>query len=394
MLLQSPVDDTRTEDDDRSKRMLDLAARAAHRGMGLVEPNPMVGCVIAKDGGAVLGIGHHKVFGSLHAEREAIANARERGHEVRGATAYVTLEPCCHHGKQPPCTDALIEAGISRVVIARPDPGEVSGGGAIILRDAGIEVEFTEVSQAACAASDAFVKRCRTGMPWVIAKWAQTVDGRIATRTGQSQWISGEPSRKRVHRLRSRVDAILTGLGTMRADDPLLTARGQTRVRRAARRVVVDSDLDTPVGSRLVQTAREVPVTIACAQEFEFSPLHMERRDELVGAGVDIMGVRSDTRRLDLDVLLRQLWEQHEVGSVLLEAGPGLLGAFFEENLVDEVVVYVAPVLLGDAEAKAVATGRVVPELSGGRNFRLMHVKRVGDDVELMYRRPVELAPS
>ncbi|MGP1272876.1 MAG: bifunctional diaminohydroxyphosphoribosylaminopyrimidine deaminase/5-amino-6-(5-phosphoribosylamino)uracil reductase RibD [Phycisphaerales bacterium] len=375
-----------TQDLDRA--MLDRAARAAWRGGGLVEPNPMVGCVIARDG-VVLATGHHRRFGGLHAEREALAAAREQSIDVRGATAFVTLEPCRHHGKQPPCVDALLESGIAEVVFARHDPAPQSGGGADDLRAQGVRCRLCEASEAATHLSDPFVKRVRTGLPWVIAKWAQTVDGRIATRTGQSQWISSDRSRRRVHRLRERVDAIVTGLGTARFDDPLLTARLGRPPRRAAIRVVIDTDLDLPPDSRLAKTARESPVVVCCANELKNSAYLAPRRAALEAQGVAVMGVRSDSRRLDLDVMLAQLAEEHGVTQVMLECGPGLMGSFFETDLVDEAVVYIAPLLLADERAMAVASGRTVPSLSGGRNFRLARVKRVGDDVELTYRRPV-----
>ncbi|MEM1071317.1 MAG: bifunctional diaminohydroxyphosphoribosylaminopyrimidine deaminase/5-amino-6-(5-phosphoribosylamino)uracil reductase RibD [Planctomycetota bacterium] len=374
--------------DDLDKAMLDRAAIAAWRASGRVEPNPLVGCVIARDG-LVLATGHHRRFGGLHAEREALAAAKRAGVDVRGATVYVTLEPCCHHGKQPPCTDALTEAGVAEVVFARHDPGAESGGGAALLESAGVRSRHSEASDAAVMLSDPFVKRLRTGMPWVVAKWAQTVDGRVATRTGQSQWISSGRSRLRVHRLRERMDAIVTGLGTARFDDPLLTARVGRPPRRVARRVVIDTDLDLPPDSKLATTAADVPVTVCCANELKNSAYLKPRREALEQRGVEIMGVRSDSRRLDLDVMLKQLVERHDAMNVMLECGPGLMGSFFELDLVDEAVVYIAPLLLADERAMAAASGRTVPSLSGGRNFRLTRVKRIGDDVELTYRRPV-----
>ncbi|MEM9661822.1 MAG: bifunctional diaminohydroxyphosphoribosylaminopyrimidine deaminase/5-amino-6-(5-phosphoribosylamino)uracil reductase RibD [Planctomycetota bacterium] len=376
-------------DPEHDKPMLDLAARLACRAAGNVEPNPMVGCVIARDG-VPIAMGHHERFGGLHAEREALSDARRRGIDVRGATAFVTLEPCVHHGKQPPCVDAVIEAGLGEVVFARHDPGPESGGGAAKLIEAGVPCRLSEASENAVMLSDPFVKRVKTGLPWVIAKWAQTVDGRIATRTGQSQWISSDRSRLRVHRLRERMDAIVTGLGTARFDDPRLTARVGRRPRRVARRVVIDSDLMLPADSKLATTAREAPVTVCCMNELKSSEYLRERREALEARSVEVMGVRSDNERLDLDVMLMQLVERHDTMNVLIEAGPGLLGSFFEFDLVDEARVYIAPLLLGDELAKAVATGRTVPSLSGGRNFRLTRVKRIGDDVELVYRRPVD----
>lgn len=379
---------------DPTKAMLDLAARAAARGRGHVEPNPMVGCVITQGAGptqSIIGIGHHTRYGEKHAEREALANAASRGFATTGATAYVTLEPCCHHGKQPPCTEALIEAGIARVVIARRDPNPVSAGGAKILQDAGIDVFWTDASENASMLAEPFIKRLRTGMPWVIAKWAQTLDGRAATRTGHSQWISSSRSRQRVHRLRGSVDAVITGMGTVRADDPMLTPRDARSPRRRPARVVVDGELELPLGSKLVQSAREERVIACCKREWATSAYIMERRVPLEAAGVEILPVRSDNRHIDLDLMLSALSSEYGVASALIEAGPGLLGAFFEGDLVDEAVVYVAPVLLADERALAVASGRVVPTLDGGRNFRLVSCKRVGDDVELVYRRPLEI---
>ncbi|MEM8757130.1 MAG: bifunctional diaminohydroxyphosphoribosylaminopyrimidine deaminase/5-amino-6-(5-phosphoribosylamino)uracil reductase RibD [Planctomycetota bacterium] len=373
---------------DLDQLMLDRAAAAAWRAVGLVEPGVPVGCVIAR-GDQVVAIGHHRRFGDLHAEREALRAAEQLGRDVRGATMYVTLEPCRHQGKQPPCTDAIAAAGIGEVVYARHDPGEASGGGAAELEAAGVACRHSEASAAAAMLSDPFVKRSRTSMPWVIAKWAQTVDGRVATRTGQSQWISSDRSRRRVHKLRERVDAIITGLGTARFDDPLLTARVGRPPRRIARRVVIDTDLDLPADSKLAMTAQDTPVTVCCANELKNSEYLRSRREALEERGVEVIGVRSDSRRLDLDIMLKQLADQHGVTNAMLECGPGLMGSFFEMDLVDEAVVYVAPLLLADELAMAAASGRTVPSLSGGRNFRLTRVKRLGDDVELTYRRPL-----
>lgn len=365
--------------------MLDLAARAASRAAGRAEPNPMVGAVLVRDG-RVIGIGHHRVYGDLHAEREAIANCRARGHDPRGATLYCTLEPCRHTGKQPPCTEAVIEAGIARVVYARPDPHEDSGGGHEVLEAAGIETELCDSSVNATRLSDPFVMRVRRGRPWVIVKWAQTIDGRIATRTGESQWISSARSRARVHALRGRVDAILTGSGTVMADDPMLNARG-ARVRRVAKRVVIDTDLETPLDSKLVRTAGDYPTLIACSKELVTADICATRREALESAGVELLGVPEERGRLRLELLLEALASRHNVTNVLVEAGPAMIGSLFDRDLVDEAVVYVAPMMLGDDEAMASASGRVAPTLAGGCRLDLMRVKRVDDDVELTYRR-------
>jgi diaminohydroxyphosphoribosylaminopyrimidine deaminase/5-amino-6-(5-phosphoribosylamino)uracil reductase len=366
--------------------MLDLAARHALRGTGRVEPNPCVGAVIAR-GDEVVAIGHHRVFGGLHAEAEALASARARGVDVRGATMYVTLEPCAHFGKQPPCADAVIAAGIGEVVIAQADPNPVSAGGSVRLREAGIVVRYSDASPLAMHLAAPFLKRVRTKMPWVVAKWAQTIDGRIATRTGESKWISGDASRRRVHRVRSRMDAIVTGLGTVIADDPLLTVRGVPRPRRTPLRVVIDPTLEMAMDRALVRTAREAPTVAVCMRQIQNAAILAEKRAMLEGAGVRVVGVTGDMHWLDLREMLMRLAGEFDCTNVMIESGPGLLGSMLEQDLVDEAIVYIAPLVLGDAEAKAVAHGRVAKSLSEGRGFQLCRVRAVGGDVELVYRR-------
>lgn len=371
------------------RRYLDMAARAAMRAAGDVEPNPMVGAVIVK-GGTVIGIGHHRRFGDLHAEREALADCARRGNDPAGATVYCTLEPCVHHGKQPPCTDALSEARVDAVVFARSDPAEVSAGGIDVLKAAGIEARVSDASPMATRLSDPFIYRVQTGLPWVVAKWAQTIDGRIATRTGESQWISGPMSRRRVHRLRSRMDAILTGLGTVMTDDPMLTARGVRRLRRPCRRIVLDRDLDITDDRQIVRTASDTPTSIVVSKDLLTSGIIETKREQLEQLGCEFIGVPEHTDsngRLRLDMLLESLAGEYGVTNLMVEAGPGLLGSLFEADLVCEAVVYVAPLLLGDAEALAAASGRIAERLSEGRRFELCRVKRVGQDVELTYRR-------
>lgn len=371
------------------KSMLDLAARVAWRGVGYVEPNPLVGAVIVREG-RVIGIGHHRRFGDLHAEREALKNCLDRDESPRGATIYVTLEPCRHFGKQPPCTDALIEAGIARVVYAVDDPHQASGGGCGVLRSAGIAVRKSDASFAATRLSEPFIKRVRTGLPWIIAKWAQTIDGRAATRTGESKWISNERSRRRVHQWRARVDAVLAGFGTVAADDPMLTARG-VHVRRKAKRVIIDRELNIQPDSKLVLSAGTEPTLIACSKDLIVADIVARQREALEAAGVTLLGVPEDVGRLHLPLLFATLAEKCGVSSVLVESGPGLLGALFELDLIDEAVVYVAPLLLGDEMAKTVASGRVASSLTEGRRFDLLRAKRLGDDVELVYRRRREV---
>ena len=355
-----------------------------------MEPNPMVGCVLVKDG-AIIGMGHHKRFGGLHAEREALQDCHARGNDPAGATAYVTLEPCNGHGKQPPCVEALLEAKIARVVYARADPTAQKGGGAARLRERGVACEECHDSRLAMGLLDPFLKRLRTGLPWVIAKWAQTIDGRVATRSGESQWISGERSRARVHRLRSRVDAILTGIGTVVADDPMLTARlpGGRRPRRPAIRVVADTDLDIDITSQVVRTAGDAsPTIVACAAELLTAEITADKRAELERCGVRVVGVPTNPagRGVDLLALLGMLHADCAVSTVLLESGPALLGSMLEADLIDEAVVYVAPMMLGDEFARAAAVGRVADNLSAAKRFRLSRVKALDGDVELTYR--------
>lgn len=362
----------------RAKRMLDTAARVAWRAWGHAEPNPLVGCVIAR-GDEIIGIGHHRRFRGAHAEREALADCRRRGHDPAGATLYCTLEPCRHTGKQPPCTEALIAAGIGWVVYARRDPGPESGGGERLLREAGIVAECSGASVLATRLSDPFVHRVRTGRPWVIAKWAQTLDGKIATRTGESQWITGALVRRRVHKLRARVDAVLVGSGTAAADDPMLTARG-VRVRRVATRVVLDTEGGLSHDSALVRTAADTPTVVVTASDAVFpGPVRVLR----VGPGVmgGVMG------GVDIREALERLWREFGVASVLVEAGPRVLGSLLEAGLIDEAFVHVAPVVLGDGAAMGVATGRDAPRLSDGRRLGVVRARVIGGDVELWCRR-------
>ena len=367
--------------DADTRRYLEAAARLALRAFGDVEPNPMVGAVIVRDG-RVIGMGHHRKFGGLHAEREALADCRRRAEDPRGATVYVTLEPCRHFGKQPPCTDALIEVGVARVVAARADPNPVSGSGAGVLRRAGIACEFTDESRLAGAISDPFVRGMALGLPWVIAKWAQTEDGRLITRPGEPRWISGEVSRRRVHRLRARVDAVLTGMGTVLADDPTLTTRG-VRVHRVARRIVLDPALGLPLQSKLARSARQVPVVALCAGEACHHAAGQRRL--LEDAGVEIVPVPESGGRIAMGGMLRELRGRFGLTTVLLEAGPKLLSQMFDEQAVDAAMVHI-PGHLTPADAHA-AVARVAPALAEITRFTLCRVRRSGDDTELLYWR-------
>ncbi len=382
--------------------MLTLAARLGVRGMGRVEPNPMVGCVIVRaarpgDEGSpsrerIIGMGHHRVFGGPHAEVEAIENARQRGHAaaLAGATVCCTLEPCNHHGKQPPCTEALIRAGVRRVVYARADPNPLAAGGAERLRAAGIACDESRACAAATALSDPFVKRVKTDLPWVIAKWAQTIDGKIGTRTGESKWISGERSRHLVHALRGRVDAIVTGIGTVLADDPLLTVRG-VAARRTPLRVVIDPDMSLEPTTNLARTARTSPVlAVHCAgrvaEGWQRRPDVAARLAGVVSAGVHTFVAPQEDGLLGLRATLRHLRAAQGVSTVLVEAGAGLMGRLLKAHLVDEAAVFTGPLLIGDAGAPGPAKGLDAPTLAAAGRWGLHMVRACGPDVLSVYR--------
>ncbi|MCA9291005.1 MAG: bifunctional diaminohydroxyphosphoribosylaminopyrimidine deaminase/5-amino-6-(5-phosphoribosylamino)uracil reductase RibD [Phycisphaerales bacterium] len=369
---------------DATGAMLDRAARLALRGHGGAEPNPVVGCVIVAPDGRIVGEGFHRRCGDAHAERVALTRA---GAAARGATVYVTLEPCAHTGRTGPCAAALVEAGVARVVVGMADPNPAAAGGASTLRAAGIAVEMLDASDPRAASSRAiaapFVHRLATGLPWVTVKWAQTVDGRIATRTGLSRWISGPRSRRMVHRERGRVDVIMTGIGTVLADDPQLTARSVRR-RRTARRVVIDPKLQTPLDAALVRTAGDVPTSIACAASILAA--RPERVIALESAGVELIAIPMDEDAgLPLAPVLRHLVTAHDATHVLVDAGAGLLGRLFAERLVHAAWVFIAPLLLGDERAIPCVRGLTSERLTDGVPLALQWIRRRDDDVVLGY---------
>jgi len=357
--------------DAATRRFLLAATRLALRGHGGAEPNPMVGCVIVRDG-HIVGRGWHRCCGEAHAEINALADAGDR---ARGATAYITLEPCNHHGRTGPCSHALIAAGVARVVFATRDPNPTAAGGMQALHAAGIEAVHHPMPETDDLNAP-FVKRVTARMPWVTAKWAQTLDGAIATRGGESQWISCAASRRRVHRERARVDAILTGMGTVRADDPRLTARG-TPILRRARRVVVDRQLDLEVTSALVKTIGQAPQ--------EAITRRADRAGLLRSAGADVLAI--DDGGEGLNSLLRDLHTRLGVSTVLVEAGGGLVGKLVEADLVDELWAFIAPIVMGDAQAPSPIRGVDPVQLADCSRWRTVSVARSGDDVELRLRR-------
>ena len=364
-----------TDDRTHLRRALELA----RGGAGRVSPNPLVGAVIVRDG-ETLGEGFHARLGDLHAERAALADCRERGTDPVGATMYVSLEPCAHSGRQPPCTEAIIEAGIARVVVGCDDPDErASGRGPGILRDEGIAVDFADGAEAAAArlANQPFRKRARTAVPHVVLKAAMSLDARIATAQGDSKWISGAVSRARVHQWRAETDAVAVGIGTVLADDPLLTARDVATARQPLR-VVFDSRARLPLDSQLVRTLPDGPVLAIASPDADAG-----RVGALRDAGVEVLPVPGDDPQR-VTGALRDLGGR-EVSSVLLEGGARLAGAFYEAGEVDELRLFVAPLLLG-------ATGRPLLETSGvltvgeaPRALRL-DVEASGEDALLIAR--------
>lgn len=345
-----------------------LALELAQRGRGWTSPNPMVGAVIVKDG-RIIGQGYHARYGELHAERSALASCTE---SPEGAAMYVTLEPCCHHGKQPPCTDAILEAGITRVVTGSDDPNPlVAGKGIEILRRHGVRVETGILKQECDALNQVFFHFIRTGRPYVVMKYAMTMDGKIATYTGKSQWITGEEARLRVHRDRHRYSAIMAGVGTVLADDPLLTCRmegGKNPVR-----VICDTHLRTPLGSKLVATAREVPTILATACTDE------ARRAPYASAGCRVLVLPEQGGHVDLRVLMERLGSE-SIDSVLLEGGGTLNWSALESGVVQKVQAYIAPKLFGGAAAKSPVGGLGVEAPDRAIRLKNSTVIPVGED--------------
>jgi diaminohydroxyphosphoribosylaminopyrimidine deaminase / 5-amino-6-(5-phosphoribosylamino)uracil reductase len=364
------------------RRHLERALELAEGGRGRVSPNPLVGSVIVRDG-EIIGEGLHAELGGVHAEVAALDVCRAFGEDPKGATLYVTLEPCAHHGRQPPCAEAILDAGIARVVIGCDDPSQkASGRGPGMLRDGGVEVLFAEGPEAAASRllNQPFRKHTRTGRPLVTMKSAMTLDGRTATGSGDSRWISGAESRSTVHAWRAEADAVAVGIGTVLADDPLLTARDTDQpVARQPRRVVFDSEARLPLDSQLVGTLDAAPVIAVVA-----GTAPGERVSALRDAGVETIvvdGSPSERVRAALAELGRR-----DVTSVLLEGGARLAGAFLDAGEVDALRLFVAPVLLGGADARPLAAGDGAASLEAAERPLAMDWERSGDDLLISAR--------
>jgi diaminohydroxyphosphoribosylaminopyrimidine deaminase/5-amino-6-(5-phosphoribosylamino)uracil reductase len=351
-----------TTDSDFLQRALTLA----EGGRGRVSPNPLVGAVIVRDG-RVIGEGFHAELGDLHAERAALADCRDRGEDPAGATMFVTLEPCAHEGRQPPCVEAILEAGIVRVVIASDDPSEKAAGrGPGILRDGGVAVAFATGAEATAARrlNQPFRKHARTGMPLVVFKMAMSLDGQTSTAPGDSPWISGPESRELVHRWRAESDAIAVGIGTALIDDPLLTAR--TEGARQPVRVIFDSQARLPLDSQLLKTLDQAPVLVVAAPN---AP--NDRISALKSAGAEMLIANG------IEPALRELGARN-ITSLFLEGGKTLATSFLTTDLIDESRTFIAPMLLGGSQTQATPVDRLVALNSS--------VEQIGDDVLISAR--------
>ncbi len=348
------------------------AIRLARRGLYTTDPNPRVGCVLVKDG-VIVGEGYHHRAGEPHAERNALAAS---GARAKGATAYVTLEPCCHHGRTPPCSDALIEAGVVRVVAAMQDPNpRVSGQGLQQLRQAGIEVDVGLLEAEARALNPGFIRRQSGGMPYVRCKLAMSLDGRTAMASGESKWITGPEARLDVHSLRARSSAIITGIDTVLADDPSMNARlGDAIEVRQPLRVVLDSRLRMPPESKMLAPGETL---VLCCPDAD-----IDRQVRLEQDGVEVVRLDGCTdARVDLSAVL-QLLAGREINEVLVEAGAVLAGAFVSQGLVDELVIYVAPHLMG-AGARGLLELPGIEQMQDRVNLDILDVRQIGKDMRI-----------
>ncbi|MGB9791161.1 MAG: bifunctional diaminohydroxyphosphoribosylaminopyrimidine deaminase/5-amino-6-(5-phosphoribosylamino)uracil reductase RibD [Thermacetogeniaceae bacterium] len=357
-----------TEDEKYMERALELAAL----GRGKTSPNPMVGAVVVLNG-RVVGEGYHQKAGTPHAEIHALRQAGER---AKNALLYVTLEPCCHYGRTPPCTEAIIRAGVKRVVVAVEDPNPlVAGKGIQALRDAGIEVEVGVLEEKARRLNEAFFKYMQERRPFVTVKAAMSLDGKIATSTGDSKWITGTEAREFVHRLRAESDAIMVGIGTVLADDPLLTVRLAGEDKKPLR-VIVDSNLRIPVHSQIVRTAQDVPTVVASVE----GKCDEAKKKELENAGVEVWELPEDNGRVELYSLLEEL-AKREVLSVLLEGGATLNASALAAGIVDKVIFFYAPKIIGGGDAPGPFGGRGIDAVNKAIRVEELRWEKIGEDL-------------
>jgi diaminohydroxyphosphoribosylaminopyrimidine deaminase/5-amino-6-(5-phosphoribosylamino)uracil reductase len=363
---------------DIDRRHLARAIEIAEQGRGRVSPNPLVGAVIA-DGEGPLGEGFHSELGGPHAEVEAIRAAGDR--DLAGTTLYVSLEPCCHHGRTPPCTDAIRQAGITRVVVASDDPSEhACGRGLGILRDDGVEVvlDDSDLAGRARLLNQPFRKHARTGRPWVLFKSAMTLDGKVATRSGDSKWISGEASRRLAHLWRAECDAVAVGVGTALADDPQLTSRIADpgfEPTRQPRRIVFDSVGRLPLDGQLVRDARRIPLTVVVSRAAPRSATN-----GLAAHGADVIVATGENETARVCSALDQLGASG-VASILLEGGPHLAGAFLDAGEIDEIRLFLAPLILGGRTARDPLEGEGAEQIADAVRVLTLECDRVEEDL-------------
>lgn len=386
--------------DGKDRQYMMMAMAEAEKGVGAVSPNPMVGAVIVKDG-KVIGKGHHVRYGGLHAEREALLDCKANGESPAGATMYVTLEPCCHYGKQPPCTDAIVEAGIARVVAGLGDPNPlVCGKGLEILRSAGIVTECGLCENALREQNRVFLKYITSRRPWTVLKYAMTADGKIAAVSGDSKWISGEQSRRKAHLLRNRYTGIIVGIGTVLADDPMLNCRAELhdcrvelpdcRVElpgcneepsaglRSPVRIILDSSASIPTDSKIVRTAREYRTIVVHTEKASGQSLK-----RLNALGVETLLCEADgSGRPDVARLCDELGSMG-IDSILVEGGAETAWSFISAGLVDEYYVFVAPKIIGGCNAKGPVGGDGFMKMCQAVPMAVADIALSGDDLEI-----------
>ena len=368
------------------------AIELAKKGSGHVNPNPLVGAVIVRDG-EIIGEGYHECYGQLHAERNAIANAKKRGNSLEGSTIYVTLEPCCHYGKTPPCTEAIIEEKIARVVVGSDDPNPlVSGKGFQMLREKGIEVIPHFLKEECDAMNHVFFHYIRTGTPYVAMKYAMTMDGKIACYTGDSKWVTGEESRAHVQTLRNHYKGIMAGIGTVLADDPMLNCRIEGG--RDPIRIIADSHLRIPMDSQLVRTAGQQPLIVACLPDAD-----EEKAAQLQEKGVEVLRIPGVTTAdmteeqkevISLPVLMKELGAR-KIDGILLEGGGQLNESALQAGIVDRIYCYIAPKIFGGAQAKTPVEGQGLTRAADAWQFNRIGMQEFGQDILLEYEKAQEL---
>ena len=368
------------------------AIELAKKGGGYVHPNPLVGCVVVKDG-EIIAEGYHEKYGEFHAERNALTRCKT---ETKGASLYVTLEPCCHYGKTPPCTEIIIEKGIKKVFIGILDPNPlVAGKGVKILQDAGIEVEVGLCENEIREMNKVFLKYITTKRPYVIMKTAMTLDGKIAAYTGDSKWVTNEESRKMVHELRSELAGVVVGIGTVLADDPMLNVRLEGEHHQPVR-IVVDSNLRIPVDSQLVKTAKEYRTIVACRHfdrseaersEVEKSSLNVNKQKGFLDSqrslemtGIELLECQSNNNHVDINDMMTKLGAMG-IDSLLLEGGGTLNAAFLEAGCVDEVWAFIAPKIIGGEGAKTPVSGKGIDKMSEAINLQDIDIQNINGDI-------------